>query len=157
MGSQLRFEGRVSPSPEKRSARQFAAPSPLVAYVEPCYVQRRLRARHLTGMRRDGGRGGVGSAVHGRNRQQRGAGPGVGGPSDAPRVAVAAGLSRVLSDVPVRTGYVESQAGVSSLSGAYARLEGGARLRSNLGFFAFAEANQRERMAGAGMRWPFGW
>ena len=59
--------------------------------------------------------------------------------------------------MPVRTGYVEAQAGVSSLSGAYARLEGGARLRQNLGLFAFAEANQRERMAGAGMRWTFGW
>ncbi|WP_163998702.1 hypothetical protein [Pyxidicoccus caerfyrddinensis] len=63
----------------------------------------------------------------------------------------------MLSDVPVRTGYVEAQAGVSSLTGAYARLEAGARLRSNLGLFAFAEANQRERMAGAGMRWTFGW
>jgi hypothetical protein len=63
----------------------------------------------------------------------------------------------VLSDVSVRSGYLEAQAGVSSLSGAYARLEGGARLRSNLGLFAFAEANQRERMAGAGMRWTFGW
>ncbi|WP_241759226.1 hypothetical protein [Pyxidicoccus parkwayensis] len=46
---------------------------------------------------------------------------------------------------------------MSSLSGGYARLEGGARLRSNLGLFAFAEANQRERMAGAGIRWTFGW
>ncbi len=59
--------------------------------------------------------------------------------------------------MPVRTGYVEAQAGVSSLSGAYARLEGGARLRQSLGLFAFAEANQRERMAGAGARWTFGW
>lgn len=57
----------------------------------------------------------------------------------------------------MRSGYMEAQAGVSSLSGAYARLEAGARLRSNLGLFAFAEANQRERMAGAGMRWTFGW
>ncbi|RKH64105.1 hypothetical protein [Corallococcus aberystwythensis] len=63
----------------------------------------------------------------------------------------------MLSDVPVRTGYLEAQAGVSSLTGAYARLEGGARLRDNLGLFAFAEANQRERIAGAGVRWTFGW
>nr|WP_249344741.1 hypothetical protein [Corallococcus exiguus] len=62
-----------------------------------------------------------------------------------------------MSDVPVRTGYLEAQAGVSSLTGAYARLEGGARLRSNLGLFAFAEANVRERMAGAGAQWTFGW
>ena len=45
---------------------------------------------------------------------------------------------------------------MGELSGAYARLEGGARLRQNLGLFAFAEANQRARMAGAGMRWTFG-
>ncbi|QSQ28293.1 hypothetical protein JY651_28665 [Pyxidicoccus parkwayensis] len=62
-----------------------------------------------------------------------------------------------MTEVPVRSGYVEAQAGVSSLSGAYARLEGGARLRQDLGLFAFAEANRRERMAGAGMRWTFGW
>ncbi|MFB1482276.1 hypothetical protein [Corallococcus sp. RDP092CA] len=59
--------------------------------------------------------------------------------------------------MPVRTGYLAAQAGVSSLTGAYARLEGGARLRENLGLFAFAEANARERMAGAGVRWTFGW
>ncbi|RKG68661.1 hypothetical protein D7V80_11725 [Corallococcus sp. CA054B] len=62
----------------------------------------------------------------------------------------------MLSDVPVRTGYLEAQAGVSSLTGAYARLEGGARLRQNLGVFVFAEANQRERMAGTGIRYTFG-
>jgi hypothetical protein len=63
----------------------------------------------------------------------------------------------VLSDVPVRTGYLEAQAGVSSLTGVYARMEGGAQLRSNLGVFGFAESNQRERMAGAGIRYTFGW
>ncbi|RKG77774.1 hypothetical protein D7V88_30580 [Corallococcus terminator] len=61
------------------------------------------------------------------------------------------------SDVPVRTGYLEASAGASSLTGAYACLEGGARIRQDLGLFAFAEANQRERMAGAGVRWTFGW
>lgn len=63
----------------------------------------------------------------------------------------------MLCDVPVRTGYLEAQAGVSSLTGAYARLDGGARLRDNLGLFAFAEANRRERVAVAGVRWTFGW
>ncbi|WP_233583564.1 hypothetical protein [Corallococcus sp. CA053C] len=58
--------------------------------------------------------------------------------------------------MPVRTGYLEASAGASTLTGAYARLEGGARLRENLGLFAFAEANQRERMAGVGARWTFG-
>ncbi|WP_244237246.1 hypothetical protein [Corallococcus llansteffanensis] len=57
----------------------------------------------------------------------------------------------------MRIGYLEASAGASSLTGAYARLEGGARLRENLGLFAFVEANPRERMAGAGMRWTFGW
>nr|WP_242544815.1 hypothetical protein [Corallococcus sp. NCSPR001] len=61
-----------------------------------------------------------------------------------------------MSDVPVRTGYLEAQVGMSSLTGAYARLEGGARLRQNLGIFAFTETNQRERMAGAGIRYTFG-
>nr|WP_227026941.1 hypothetical protein [Corallococcus soli] len=60
-----------------------------------------------------------------------------------------------MSDVPVRTGYLEASAGASSLTGAYARLESGARLRDSLGLFAFAEANQRERMAGVGVRWTF--
>ncbi|WP_338080501.1 hypothetical protein [Corallococcus exiguus] len=59
--------------------------------------------------------------------------------------------------MPVRTGYLEAQAGVSSLTGTYVRMEGGARLRQNLGLFGFAEANARERMAGAGVRWTFGW
>ncbi|RKI39188.1 hypothetical protein D7Y27_22525 [Corallococcus sp. AB004] len=63
----------------------------------------------------------------------------------------------MLSDVPVRTGYLEAHAGASSLTGAYARLEGGARLRDNLGLFAFAEVNARERMAGACVRYTFGW
>ncbi|MFY1829118.1 hypothetical protein ACN47A_24580 [Myxococcus fulvus] len=58
--------------------------------------------------------------------------------------------------MPVRTGYVEAQVGASSLTGAYARLEGGARLRDSLGLFAFAQATPRERMAGAGLRLTFG-
>ncbi|QSQ17219.1 hypothetical protein [Myxococcus landrumensis] len=57
--------------------------------------------------------------------------------------------------MPVRSGYVEVQGGTSSLSGWYARLEGGYRPLSNLGLFAFAEANSRERMAGLGARWTF--
>ncbi|RJS19775.1 hypothetical protein DRW03_21215 [Corallococcus sp. H22C18031201] len=61
-----------------------------------------------------------------------------------------------MADVPVRTGYLEATAGVSSLTGGYARLEAGALLRSNLGLFGFAEANGRERMAGVGARWTFG-
>ncbi|WP_368671069.1 hypothetical protein [Myxococcus sp. AM010] len=70
---------------------------------------------------------------------------------------MSAGLDGVLSRVPVRTGYLEAQAGVSSLSGAYARGELGARLTQHLGVFGFAEANQRERMAGVGARYTFGW
>ncbi|WP_338261440.1 hypothetical protein [Corallococcus caeni] len=57
----------------------------------------------------------------------------------------------------MRTGYLEAQAGISSLTGAYARLEGGARLRAKLGVFGFAEVNQRERMVGVGARWTFDW
>lgn len=68
-----------------------------------------------------------------------------------------AGLTRVLSDVPVRTGYLEAMAGTSSLTGSFVRAEAGARLRQDLGLFGFAEANARERMAGVGARWTFGW
>ncbi|NTX09057.1 hypothetical protein [Myxococcus sp. CA040A] len=69
---------------------------------------------------------------------------------------VAEGLSRVLAEVPVRQGYLEAQAGVSSLSGWYARAEGGYRPLANLGLFAFTEANAREQMAGVGARFTFG-
>lgn len=62
-----------------------------------------------------------------------------------------------MGQVPVRTGYVEASAGVSSISGGYVRLEGGARLASSLGLFGFAEATARERMAGVGARWLFDW
>ena len=62
----------------------------------------------------------------------------------------------MMTDVSVRSGYVEASAGVSSLAGWYARAEAGARIRDNLGAFAFGEVNQRERMAGAGIRWTFG-
>lgn len=65
------------------------------------------------------------------------------------------GLDRVMRDVPVRSGYVEASVGATSLAGWYARAEAGARLRDNLGAFAFGEANKRERMAGAGIRWTF--
>lgn len=61
-----------------------------------------------------------------------------------------------MKDVPVRTGAVELSAGVSNLSGWYARAEAMARIRENLGAFAFGEVNERERMAGAGIRWTFG-
>jgi len=69
---------------------------------------------------------------------------------------VAEGLSRVLADAPVRQGYLEAQAGVSSLSGWYARAEGRYRPLANLGFFGFSEATARRRMAGMGARWMLG-
>ncbi len=59
--------------------------------------------------------------------------------------------------MPVRTGYLEAQAGVSSLTGSYVRGEMGVRPLPNLGLFAFGEANDRERMAGVGARYTFGW
>ena len=54
-------------------------------------------------------------------------------------------------------GYLEAHAGVSSLTGAFARVEAGARVRDNLVLFGFAEANVRERVAGIGARLTFGW
>ncbi|WP_373564356.1 hypothetical protein [Myxococcus sp. CA039A] len=56
----------------------------------------------------------------------------------------------------MRQGYLEAQAGVSSLSGWYAQAEGGYRPLANLGLFGFREANARERMTGVGVRWTFG-
>ncbi len=63
----------------------------------------------------------------------------------------------MLADVPVRTGYVEAQAGVSSLTGGYVRGEVGARVAENLGLFMFGQATKHQRMAGAGLRYTFGW
>ena len=74
-----------------------------------------------------------------------------------PVLATQAGLTRVLSDVPVRSGYVEGLAGWSSLSGPVVRGEVGARLTPRVGVFGFGEWTPRETMAGVGGRVTWGW
>lgn len=58
--------------------------------------------------------------------------------------------------MPLREGYVQLSGTLSSLSGASARLEAGLHPWERVGIFAFGEVNQRERMAGGGLRWEFG-
>lgn len=65
------------------------------------------------------------------------------------------GLDHVLSDVPVRTGYLDASAGLTSKAGAYLRLEAGYRLAQQLGLFGFGQATRQEWMAGFGARVTF--
>ncbi|WP_228565307.1 hypothetical protein [Myxococcus sp. AB036A] len=57
----------------------------------------------------------------------------------------------------MRSGYLDAQVGASSLAGLYAHVEAGARLTERLGLFAFGRATRQESMAGAGVRYTFGW
>lgn len=65
------------------------------------------------------------------------------------------GLRRVLSDTPVRTGYVEAMAGLSTASGAFGRLEAGYRPLTNLGLFGFGQLDRSGYQAGVGARLTF--
>jgi hypothetical protein len=49
------------------------------------------------------------------------------------------GLARVLADTPVRGGYLEAQAGITTWSGPYARAEAGYRPAAKVGLFGFGE------------------
>lgn len=69
--------------------------------------------------------------------------------------ALGAGLARVLSDVPLREGYLEATAGASTVTGAFARLELGAHPLLPLAVFAFGEWRPAESSAGVGARWRF--
>jgi len=69
---------------------------------------------------------------------------------------VDAGLTHVLSDVPLHAGYAEVTGGFDSTSGGWARGEVGAHLAPSLGLFAFAQADQHAGVsAGAGARFTF--
>jgi hypothetical protein len=72
-------------------------------------------------------------------------------------LATQAGLRRVLSDTPVREGYLEGTASWSSLSGPVVRGEAGARLTPRFGVFGFGQWTPRETMAGVGARVTWGW
>lgn len=68
---------------------------------------------------------------------------------------MAEGLTRVLSDVPVRAGYVEASAGLHSHVGPWARLESGHHFTPALGAFAFGEVRRGETGAGVGLRFTW--
>ena len=71
------------------------------------------------------------------------------------REDIRAGLAHVLSDVPVRSGYVEASAGLSRLGGPFARVESGYRPASQFGLFAYGEWTPRDSGAGVGARFTF--
>lgn len=64
------------------------------------------------------------------------------------------GLTRV-SLLPVRSGYLEAQAGALTRVGLFVRAEAGYRASSNLNLFGFGQWSQSESMAGAGVRVTF--
>lgn len=66
------------------------------------------------------------------------------------------GLARVLADTPVRSGYLELQAGASSLSGLYARGELGYRPWEDVAGFLFGQWTPQESTAGVGVKLTFG-
>ena len=64
----------------------------------------------------------------------------------------------MLSDTPVREGYLEAIAAWSPLSGLVVRGEAGARLAPRFGVFGFGEwSPARGPMAGVGARVTWGW
>lgn len=65
------------------------------------------------------------------------------------------GLQGVLADTPVRAGYAQALAGVSTLTGAFARAEAGYRVAPSLGLFGFGQWTPKESTAGIGARLTF--
>lgn len=66
-----------------------------------------------------------------------------------------AGLTRVLADTPVRTGFAQAMVGASSTSGPFARVEAGVRPWERLAGFGFGEVNRDGWQAGVGARVEF--
>lgn len=66
------------------------------------------------------------------------------------------GLKKALSDVPLRTGYIEALATVSTARGPVARLEAGLHPWQGVGVFAFGEVDREQAVAGVGARVEFG-
>jgi hypothetical protein len=73
------------------------------------------------------------------------------------REEVRAGLTHVLSDTPVRSGYMEAQAGVSKQTGAYVRAEAGLHPWKDVGVFGYGQLDNHDAVAGVGVRYTFGW
>jgi hypothetical protein len=67
---------------------------------------------------------------------------------------ISGGLTRVLADTPVRSGYLELQLGAVQELGAYAQLEAGYRPLERVGLFGFGRLEPTLGWsAGAGARW----
>lgn len=74
------------------------------------------------------------------------------------REELRSGLTRVLSDVPVRSGALELGATYTSLDGAQVYAEAVLRPAKNLGIFAGATLSPRAQLAAeVGARYTFNW
>lgn len=73
----------------------------------------------------------------------------------SPKDTVSAGLTKVLTDVPVRTGYLEAGAAFTKLRGPEAWVESGYRPAENIGLFARGYANASDAGLLAGVRVTF--
>lgn len=72
------------------------------------------------------------------------------------REDVRAGLDQVLSDVPLRRGYVEATATATGATGITGRLEAGYRPLEDLALFGFGEVGTvLPPAAGVGAKWVF--
>lgn len=70
---------------------------------------------------------------------------------------ISAGLTKVMADTPVRSAYIELQAGATR-AGAYGRLEGGARPWKNVSLFGYGAADTVQGWsAGLGARAEWTW
>jgi hypothetical protein len=65
------------------------------------------------------------------------------------------GLTHVLADTPVRSGYLELQGGATQQDGAFGRLEAGYHPADPLGLFGFGQLDRGGWSAGAGARWTW--
>lgn len=68
---------------------------------------------------------------------------------------MSAGLARVLADTPIRQGYLEAQAGASTVFGPYVQAELGYRPTDPLALFALGRWSPNETFAGIGARVRF--
>lgn len=67
------------------------------------------------------------------------------------------GLTRVMADTPLRSGYLEAMAGATLLGGPFVRAETGAHFLPGLSAYGFAEWNRTDPMVGVGLRGVFDW
>jgi hypothetical protein len=66
------------------------------------------------------------------------------------------GLTRLLSDTPLRSGYMEAMGGYSRATGMFGRGEFGLRPTKDLGAFLFGQWDQvNGPYGGLGLRWDF--